>query len=62
MTRVTIDDEDGVRVYECEAFIFSGIVKPIVGTEPDTTWETDVKDNDQFDALLYYLEDEFYSA
>ena len=58
MTRVIIEDEDGSRAYDCKSFIFSAIV---AGDSEDATWETDVVDNDQFDALLYYLEDEFYS-
>ena len=58
MARVIIEDEDGSRAYNCKAFIFSAIVNE---ENEDATWETDVVDNDQFDALLYYLEDEFYS-
>lgn len=58
MARVIIEDEDGARSYDCKAFIFSAIV---TGDGEDATWETDVVDNDQFDALLYYLEDEYYS-
>lgn len=58
MAKVIIEDEDGIRSYNCEAFIFSAIES----NNPDgATWETDVVDNDQFDALLYYLEDEYYS-